>query len=62
VPPGYTSSGHRINDRTIERIEKRNGKFLDTHQIELSPDGKVLTMTVHIPGREKPNIMVYSRE
>jgi hypothetical protein len=62
VPPGYASSGHRIDDHTVERIDKINGKILYTQQVELSPDGKILTMTVHIPGRDKPNVMVFNRE
>ncbi|HEY7304384.1 MAG TPA: hypothetical protein VH601_09735 [Bryobacteraceae bacterium] len=62
VPAGYASSGHRINDHTIERIDKINGKTVYTQQIEFSPGGKTLTMTVHIPGRDKPDIMVFNRE
>jgi hypothetical protein len=62
VPAGYASSGHRINDRAVERIDKVNGKTLYTQQIEVSPDGKILTITVHIPGRDKPDIMVFNRE
>jgi hypothetical protein len=62
APPGYASSGHRINDRAIDRIDKVNGKTLYTQQVEVSPDGKILTMTVHIPGRDKPDIMVFNRE
>jgi hypothetical protein len=62
APQGYTSSGHRINDHAIERVDKVNGKTLYTQQIEVSPDGKTLTMTVHAPGRDKPDIMVFNRE
>jgi phosphatidylserine/phosphatidylglycerophosphate/cardiolipin synthase-like enzyme len=62
APQGYTSSGHRINDRAIDRIDKVNGKTLYAQQIEVSADGKILTMTVHIPGRDKPDIMVFNRE
>ncbi len=62
VPAGYASSGRRINDHTIERIDKVKDKILYTQQIEVSPDGKVLTMTVHIPGRDKPDVMVFNRE
>lgn len=62
VPLGYTSSGHRINDHSVERIDKINGKTLYTQQIEVSPDSKTLTMTIHIPGRDKPNMMVFNRE
>jgi hypothetical protein len=62
APPGYVSSGHRIGDRAVERVDKVNGKILYTQQIEVSPDGRVLTMTVHVPGREKPDVMVFDRE
>ena len=62
VPAGYASSGHRINDHAVERIDKINSKTLYTQQIEVSADGKTLTMTVHVPGRDKPDIMVFNRE
>jgi hypothetical protein len=62
VPAGYASSGHRINDHAVERVDKINGKTLYTQQIDVSPDGKTLTMTVHIPGRDKPDVMVFDRE
>ncbi len=42
--------------------DKMNGKLFDTVQIELSTDGKTLTMTTTIPGRTKPNIQVFDRE
>jgi hypothetical protein len=42
APPGYTSSGHRINDHSIDRIEKVNGRTLYSQEIEVSPDGKFL--------------------
>lgn len=62
VPSGYASSGHRIDDHTIERIDKMNGKILNTSRIGLSPDGKILTVTIHVPGRNKPDVMVFNRE
>ncbi len=62
VPAGYASSGHRINERTVEGIDKLNDKMLYTQQIEVSTNGKTLTMMVHIPGRDKPDIVVYDRE
>jgi hypothetical protein len=37
-------------------------KVLDTQQAEVSPDGKTLTITTHIPGRAKPNIQVFDRQ
>jgi hypothetical protein len=35
---------------------------MDTQQIELSPDLKTLTITVHEVGQGKPNILVFDRE
>ena len=62
APAGYVSSGRRINEHAVERTDKINGKTLYTQQIEISPDGKTLTMTVHVPGRDKPDLMVFDRE
>jgi hypothetical protein len=62
VPEGLASSGRRISDRAVERTDKIKGKALYTQQIEVSPDGKTLTVTAHIPGQDTPNIMVFDRE
>jgi len=62
APKGYASSGHRISDRAVNRVDKVNGKTLSSQEIEVSPDGKTLKVTVHIPGREKPDWMVFDRE
>jgi hypothetical protein len=35
---------------------------MDTEAIRLSPNLKTLTITVQIPGREKPNVMVFERK
>jgi len=62
APKGYVSSGRRVDDHTVDRVDKIDGKVLYDQQIEVSSDGKVLTMTVHVPGRDKPDIMVFNRE
>ena len=62
VAPGSASSGRRVNERTLEMSDKIKGKIMDTQQIELSPDLKTLTMTVHPAGRSKPNILMFDRE
>jgi len=62
VAPGSASSGRRVNERTLEMTDKIKSKIMDTQQIELSPDLKTLTMTVHPVGRSKPNILVFDRE
>jgi hypothetical protein len=34
----------------------------DTEEIGLSADLKTLTITVHMIGRDKPNVMVFERK
>jgi hypothetical protein len=62
VAPGSVSSGRRVNERTLEVTDKIKGKVKDVRQIELSADGKTLTMTVHLMGQGKPNLLVFDRE
>jgi hypothetical protein len=62
MPAGAAWSGHRVNDRSVEVAQKVSGKVLYTQQIDVSSDGKTLTMTVHVPGRSKPDIQVFDRE
>src|SRR3954463_8953019 len=62
LPSGLTSSGRRVNQRTLELTDKVGGKPIDTKQEEVSPDGKTLTITVHDQGQSKPKIYVFERE
>ena len=62
APAGYTGSAHRVNEHTIEIMDKVKDKHIDTQRMEVSPDGKTLTSTVFIPNREKPQIQVFERE
>jgi hypothetical protein len=62
VVAGSASSGHRVNESTLEIADKMNGKITDTRQLKLSPNLKTLTMTVRLIGRSKPNILVFDRE
>jgi hypothetical protein len=59
---GAMSSARRVNASTLEFIEKRHGKVTDTQRIELSPDGKTLTMTIQPASGRKPNVLVFERE
>jgi hypothetical protein len=61
LPAGYVTSGRRLSDRAVELTDKIDGKVLDTQQVEVSADGKTLTITTHIPGQAKPNIQVFDR-
>jgi hypothetical protein len=62
VAPGSASSGRRVNERTLEITDKKNGKTIATQKIEISLDLKTLTMTVQPVRRSKPNILVFDRE
>jgi hypothetical protein len=59
---GASASIRRVNERALVLTDKIDGKEMDTEAIELSPDLKTLTITVQIPGREKPNVMVFERK
>jgi hypothetical protein len=61
LPAGYATSGRRLSESAVELTDKINGKVHDTQQVEVSPDGKTLTITTHIPGQAKPNIQVFER-
>jgi hypothetical protein len=62
VPAGSASSARRVNQHTLEITGKFNGKVTNTQAIQLSSDGKTLTMTVHAAGRSEPNILVFERQ
>jgi hypothetical protein len=67
VPAGSASSARRVNGRTLDQhtlelTDKFNGKVTDTQEIQLSSDGKTLTMTVHTAGRTEPNILMFERQ
>jgi hypothetical protein len=62
VAPGSESSGRKVNDHTLEIIDKINGRATDTQRIELSPDLNTLTMTVQQAGHSKPDTLVFNRE
>lgn len=62
VVDGMTASAHRLNQHEVEITDKISGKVRDTQKISLSPDGKNLTITMHIPGRSEPNIQVFDKE
>jgi hypothetical protein len=56
------SSAQRVNGSTVELTDKIGGKVVDTQEVSVSADGKTLTMTVHVPGRSDPNVLVFDRE
>jgi hypothetical protein len=62
IPAGMTCSGQRVSDHRLQLTDKINGKLLYTQQVDVSTDLKTLTVTMHIPGRTTPNILVFDRE
>jgi hypothetical protein len=62
VAQAATSSARRVDERTLEIIDKVNGKITRTERRELSPDLKTLTRTVRPVGQREPNIFVFERQ
>lgn len=59
---GLVFSGKRINTQSLEITDKMNGKEIVKQQVEISSDGKTLTMTRRGMGQSMPNIMVFERQ
>ena len=59
---GVTSSMRRVDESTLVMTDKADGKVIETDEIGLSADRKTLTITKHIPGHDKPIVMVFGRK
>jgi hypothetical protein len=59
---GGTSSAQRVNAHTLLITDKAGGIVRDTRQLGVSADLKTLTITTHVPGRDRPNVMVFDRQ
>jgi hypothetical protein len=59
---GQTASAQRVNERTLSATDKFKGSVRDTQEITISADGKTLTLTTHITGRDEPNVQVFERQ
>jgi len=51
-----------MNERTLEIVDKVNGKVTRTERSELSPDLTTLTRTLHPVGQHAPNVFVFERQ
>ncbi len=60
--PGATTSGHRVDDRTIDTTERSKGMVVETVRAAISPDGNTQTLTISEPGDPVQSVMVYQRE
>jgi hypothetical protein len=59
---GASASIRRVDERALVLTDKIDGKVVYTEAIGVSPNLKTLTITVQIPGRDKPNVMVFERK
>jgi hypothetical protein len=59
---GVSSSIRRVDERTLMITNKYDGKAASTEEFALSTDLKTLTMTVHIVGRDKPDVLTFERK
>jgi hypothetical protein len=57
-----TTSGHRVDDHTIDTTERMKGMTVETVRAVVSPDGNTQTLTVSEPGDPVQSVMVYRRE
>ncbi len=56
-----TSSMRRVDERNLAITDKYHDKVTATEDVGISADRKTLTITVHITGRDKPNVMVFEQ-
>ncbi|MGE5323194.1 MAG: hypothetical protein ACM3SW_10045 [Actinomycetota bacterium] len=56
------SSIRRAGGRTLLITHKAGGKVTYTEEFALSADLKMLTVTLHIVGRDRPNVLVFERK
>ena len=52
----------RVDALTLELTDKVDGKFAGTEEVKLSPDFKMLTMTIQYMGQTRPETRVFDRE
>ncbi len=59
---GSATSARRLDGGAVELTDKLNGKVTDTQKVEVSADGKTMTMTVHLTTRDEPDVLVFERQ
>jgi hypothetical protein len=62
APRGASTSIRLLDERALVLTDKIDGKERDIESFQLSANLRTLTITVQIPGREKPNVMVFERK
>ena len=56
------SLARRVNAHAVEIIRKSKGEITLTRRLEISPDLKTLTMTVHRAGKDDADVYVFDRQ
>jgi hypothetical protein len=58
---GTTSSGRRIDEKSIETTERIRGRVIETAMATISEDGRTQTIVVTEPNDDNPVVLVYVR-
>jgi hypothetical protein len=58
---GASSSAQRLDARTLVITDKTKGTVTDTETVGLSADLKILTITTHVAGSDRPSVLVFER-
>jgi hypothetical protein len=61
VPAGAVTSGKRLSSHRFEMTDKIEGKVTEHTIFDVSPDGKMMTLTVHETGQPKPLTIIYDK-
>jgi hypothetical protein len=61
VPPGWSSSGTRTDQQSLEISDKFKGEVVSKTQYQVSPDGKTLTLTERRNGQPNSLVIVYDK-
>ena len=59
---GLRSSGRRVDNQTLEITDKIKGVVTRTRQLKVSPDRKMLMMTMQSVGQSAPSVLVFDRQ
>ena len=63
-PVANTVTLKRIDERTTERVDKKDGQVMLVYKRSVSPDGKTMTVTVNgvnAQGQQVSNVVVFDR-
>ena len=60
---GFVSSGRRVDSHRVEITDKVEGRLRDTREVQVSSDGKMLTLAMRMEGQSEPkSVYVFERK